>query len=154
MQTVFPVNSDGTFHILVPGTPVGCRGIFDNNTKTCSVTFDLDDSDGCSAALGTNQHPLCGITLTGLTVAGLKYYKSWETSYSYVFYNYTYDYNTGMSSNEVKGTKVMIDDSTSHNTSNIFHVRFGPLSLPESIWDGYRMPDYKVCVCLLTITVF
>ena len=144
-QTVFTIPTEGSFHIPAMLTPIGCRGVFDNSSWTCNVTVDLADGSECSQVSNpVIAHPLCGVTLIGLTVAGFEHYGSWQHALYYMYFNGTYDYDTGTYTQTSKGIKILVGDSTEHNLSTIHRVQFSPMSLPGTLWNGYTIPDQKV----------
>lgn len=141
---MYTIPPEGGFHIPKTDTPIGCRGIYDTNVRTCDIPVKLANGPDCTGSSEANPHPLCGVTLTGLTVAGLEYYRSWQNASYFIFYNYSYNYSTSFYSQILAGVKILIDNSEGNNLSDIYRVQFDPVSAPGTLWDGYMVPDQKV----------
>lgn len=101
-------------------TPIGCAGPYDGSTLTCNITWLSTNVDGCSQNQDSNPSSSCGVTIQGLTVAGLE-----------------------------RGIDRVQTDSVPLNTNedvnNPYLVQFLPAQFSEhSFWDGYTFPDMKV----------
>lgn len=119
----------GTTSVYIPVqsvTPIGCPGPYDSSVLTCDITWEPANSAGCQATPESNPHPLCGVTLQGLTVAGLQQQGEWYSRTS--------------------ATEVNLDD-VEEKDGSVFKTTFKATTFPDhAIWDGYALPEAQVYV--------
>ena len=149
----FISSTDGSFVKFVSGTPIGCTGPYEFGVNTCNITVHLSNTTDCPITLESDPHVHCGLSIRGITYAGLQRYGSWGYANYYLTSGDGWD-NSGYKSYRY-GTKLLVANGTQGDITDVHKIQFQPMSLPgNSFWNGYVLPDLTVSYMYISILLF